>query len=471
MRLTIVSFFMFFIITLKGQSFDYKKITLLGRWDGSNNSTGWAGNKYSGCYGYEQAGRQYAIVGVADGTYFVDISNPSAIISKDYVAGKSGSTWREFQTYKQYLYGVSDDAAPNKFQIFDLSSLPDSVTILHNSDSLFSRCHTLYVDGDRLYTSSVTFKNSTKSPLCVWDIKTNPQKPILLRKLEEDIPSTIISGVHDAYVVNDTIYASCGYQGLFVIYYNSTTNVFSLLGSYSNYEPSGSAYNHNSTLMDDGHTLVFTDEVPKNLDAKIIDVSDFTDIDSITSIHSDYKATPHNVYNAHINDRILLSYYQDGLQVFDLSNPAAPILTGYFDTHYQTIGSNHDLSSAYKGNWGAYIFPSNRRVIALDMNNGLFVLNADSALGVITSKIRPNMEISATLYPNPAKEILKLRVLDIFPKDMLLNIYDAFGRLIYTKNSISSFETIDLSGFSNGLYFLHINSENRSFASSFLVNH
>src|SRR6185503_17186828 len=101
---------------------------------------------------------------------------------------------------------------------------------------------------------------------------SSPASPILLRKLDEDYPSSIIAPIHDMYVRNDTIYASAGFQGLFILKLNSD-NTFSLLSSLTSYP--GQGYNHSSTLTPDGKTLVFCDEVPKNLSVKIIDVSDF----------------------------------------------------------------------------------------------------------------------------------------------------------------------------------------------------
>src|SRR5688572_27796832 len=113
-----------------------KNITLLGHWDDANaQSKDSMGTQYSSVYGYYDAAKQkeYAIVGGSKGTYFVEVTDPANPVVRDFVAGRRDScTWREFRTYDKYAYMVSDDYAPNSFQIADLSYLPDSVHLVYD---------------------------------------------------------------------------------------------------------------------------------------------------------------------------------------------------------------------------------------------------------------------------------------------------------------------------------------------------
>jgi choice-of-anchor B domain-containing protein len=451
------------------QVYNRDNINLLSQWDDANASTGVAGNRYSGCYGYEAAGRQYAIVGAADGTFFIDITNPLSPIVRDYVVGvRAACTWREVHTYGKYAYIVSDDAAPNALQIIDLSYLPDSVKIVHQSDSIITRSHTLYIDRGHLYTSSVKYNALSSSSLAVWDVSTNPERPILLRKLDDDIPTTIIGNVHDAISYNDTIFASVGYQGIFILYYDATKNKFSILGSYSNYE-GGGAYNHNAALLEDKSTLVFTDEVPKDLDAKAIDVSDYSDINPICTFHSAFGGTPHNIYSAGFGSRVILSYYQDGIWIYDFTQREQPIITGYFDTHYQTVGNNHNYSNpggAYKGNWGAYLFPSNKRLIALDMQNGLFVLNADTALGLVTTPVDANkISINPYIFPNPVGNSLHIRIDEI--GEFVYEIIAPAGN-IWQRGYYNTDIPIDVAMLPKGKYFIKLSKDSEMYMLKFI---
>lgn len=454
---------------LSAQTYDFDNIRLLSRWDGANNSVGVAGNRYSGCFGYESEGRQYALVCSADGTHIIEITNPELPIVRDYIAGaRSACTWREIHVYDHYAYIVSDDAIPNAMQIVDLSFLPDSVHIVHQSDTILSRSHTLYIDKGHLYTSSVKYSTTSSSQLAVWDIVTDPARPKLLRKLDDDISSAIIGNIHDAISYNDTIFASVGYQGIFILHYDAVLNKFSILGSYSNYEGGGS-YNHNSALLEDKKTLVFTDEVPKDLEAKAIDVTDITDIAPLCTFHSYYRGTPHNIYTAGFGSRVILSYYQDGIWIYDFTHTSSPVVTGYFDTHYQTVGVNHSYSNpggAYKGNWGAYLYPSNKRLIALDMQNGLFVLDADTALGLVSTPMQEEKIItSIKVYPNPASD--RLYVQYQYYTANSYTLLTPTGEIVQT-GKIGLENTIPLQGLSKGIYFLKIIEQGEIFTAKFV---
>lgn len=399
-----ILFFIFLSISLNSyaQTYDAMNIEMLGHWDKSNSSTGTGvGNRYASCYGYEQNGRYYAILGAADKTYFIDITDPSNPIAVDSLnGGVAHSIWREYKVYQHYAYLVSDDGGPNKFQIVDLQYLPDSIHVIHNGNTYFSRAHTIYIDSIFLYCGSNTYVGDF-SEMTIWDI-SNPVSPVKLRELRDDFPG-LVGHVHDMYVQHDTIYASCGYDKLYVFKYHSDANYLELIGSKSTYTDAG--YNHSSVLMDDHKTLIVADEVPEKLRMKAFDISDMTDIQEVSVFQSQYGATAHNPYNAHINNRLYVAAYHDGLNIYDCSDPSQITLTGYFDTHYQSVGNNTSATGAYNGNWGAYKFPSNHWIIASDMQNGLYILYANVALGLSTdvNEIQNNSLLLQT-YPNPTHD-------------------------------------------------------------------
>lgn len=332
------------------------------------------GEKYSACWGWYQASknREYAIACSNTGTYWIDVTNPAMPSVCAYSAGKlSSCTWREAKSYQNYLYVISDDYGNNSFQIFDMSYLPDSVHKVYDGQNLFIRAHTLYVNQDKLYIAAAT-KGSAFSPMQVYSL-ANPASPTLLRRLEQDYPA--INYVHDMLVRNDTVYASCGYQGLF-IYKLTASNTFTLIGSLTTYPYSG--YNHSSALTPNGHTLVFTDEVPSGLPIKIADVTNFNNIQVLATINQYTNTTPHNPFMVN-NQYCFVSSYQDGLQLLDISTPSLPIIAGYFDTYPQAGGNNNSWpsNSQYNGQWGAYPFFPSGLVFALDEQNGGFLLRTN----------------------------------------------------------------------------------------------
>ena len=356
---------------LQSQTYASSNFTLVSHINPETGTNG-SGNKYSGCWGWYQQNKnkEYAIACSQSGTYWVDVTIPATPTVSAYKLGAHmGATWREVKTYQNYCYVASDDGGTNRFQIFDMQYLPDSVSKVYDSQSLFKRGHTLWVDGNKLYVSSTTYSTNNFSSLNVYSL-ANPASPVLLRQLDQDFP--LINHAHDVFVRNDTVYASCGFDGLYVFKFTAA-NTFSLISSLTAYPFSG--YNHSSALTPNGQTLVFLDEVPSSLPIKVANVSNLSNIQVPATINQFSLTTPHNPFVVS-NQYCFVSSYQDGLQLFDISSPTAPFLAGFFDTYYQAGGNtnNYPNGADYNGNWGAYPFLPSRNIIALDMKNGLYIL-------------------------------------------------------------------------------------------------
>ncbi len=341
---------LFLTYTIKAQSYPNLNVNLLSHLDPEKDNTGGDARKYSGCWGWYQSAKnkEYALVGTSSKTYFIDVTNPTSPIICDSVKAKnSGCTWREIKSYKNYCYIASDGCTPSSCQIVDMQYLPDSVHVVYDDTTLFYQAHTLFIDKDKLYAGGPTMYGTSTKSMFVYSLAT-PSVPVLIRRLEQDVPS--ITYVHDMFVKNDTIYASAGYQGLQILKLNPN-NTFSLLASYSGYQMSG--YNHSSWLTSNNKYLAFADEVPSQLPLKLIDVSDLNNIQALSTVNSHSLATPHNPYIVG-NKWCWVSSYQDGLRLFDISNPSIPSEYGYFDTS-PLYGVNDNFSTnAYRGNWGAY---------------------------------------------------------------------------------------------------------------------
>ena len=447
----------FATITANAQ-YDKLNVTLLSHWyNPATVAEKYYGIKYNGVWGWTNPAdsKKYAIMGSSDGTYFIEVTNPVAPVMRDYVAGRRDSCiWREYKTYDKYLYMVSDDAAPNSFQIIDMSYLPDSVHVVLDNDSIFVRSHTVYIDGDKLYCGSVKEKTGITHSMSVYSL-SNPEIPLLLHSLSDDFSTP--AWVHDMFVRNDTVYASGGYDGLY-IYKFETNNTFSFINSLTSYTEQG--YNHSSFLTPNGKTLVFCDEVPVGLGVKILDVSDLQNLTVLKVFRTNVGPTPHNPYVIG-NDKAVISYYADGLQIFDISDPANPVRTGYFDTDTISNLGNGYPGGAYQGNWGAYVDFGGGLMLAGDMQNGLYVLDASAALaplGIATRNPKPQ---TISLYPNPASENSTLTIKGVTEKSML-KIVDVLGNeLCKTIIDPASETTIHPPALSKGVYFYSVTSVNR----------
>jgi choice-of-anchor B domain-containing protein len=450
--------------------YDKQNISLVGHWNNPQEvaEPGY-GIKYQSIWGWVDTAHnaEYAIQGSSSGTYFIDLSIPSNPVVRDFVAGRrSLCIWREYKTYGHYLYAISDDQSPNSLQIIDMSYLPDSVHVVYDDTTLFERSHTLYIAGDKLYCGSVTRANGGGYySMAVYSL-ANPELPALLRVLSQDDPN--VGYAHDMFVRNDTVYASCGYQGLFIYKFNSN-NTFSLINSLTSYPDQG--YNHSSFLTPNGQTLVFCDEVPRNLSVKLIDVSDLQNISIESTFKSTEGATAHNPYIFGTN-RAVIAYYMDGLQIYNIENPALPVRTGYFDTD-TTDGINNNYNqpnTAYRGCWGAYVDLPSKLILASDMQNGLFVLNADIALGVSEKNNASKNKI--TIYPNPVINTVSVNLQLENADEIVFEVFDVMGKKISSQKqhvtSGSTTKKMDTEQLQSGVYLLKASSNLIQFSTKFI---
>ena len=436
-----------------------QNITMLDMWDSIQiPAEGFYNIRYNGIWGWKNNndGKEYAIIGSSEGTHFVEVTNPSNIKQRDFVAGRRNQCiWREYKTYQNYCYMVSDDGSPNSMQIIDMQYLPDSVHVVYDNNNMIERSHTLFIDGNKLYLGIP--KGAAvggSSELAVFSL-ANPQLPSFLHKIESDGISGLDNS-HDMFVRNDTVYASMSYTGLFMFKYN-TNNTFSLLASLTSYPNQG--YNHSSALTQNGNILIFCDEVPTNLPIKALDVSNFSNLNIVSQFKSTVStiATPHNPFiRANDNTRLIQAYYQDGVQIFDISNPANVVRTGFFDTNPTDCPSCPNPS--YSGCWGVYVDLPSGIILASDMQNGLFVLDAGNAL---TSKEEESKFLSSvSVYPNPSNGnfnlALKMKVSD----EVTIEVRDVAGRLILTEKQkiAAGLNTLNIgsSTIDAGIYMIRI---------------
>jgi choice-of-anchor B domain-containing protein len=455
-------------ILVNAQIFGASNFTLISRLDPETGTNG-DGDKYSACWGWFQSAKnkEYAIACSQGGTYWVDMTNPATpSVSAYNAATRTAATWREAKTYQNYCYVISDDGGNNSFQIFDMQYLPDSVHKVYDDKTIFKRGHTLWVDGNKLYVASVTYSNSTFESMNVYSLAT-PTAPVLLRSLSQDYP--FINGVHDMFVRKDTVYASCEYQGLYV-FKLTATNTFTQLGSLSTYTAAG--YNHSSALTPDGKTLVFTDEVPNGLPIKVANVSNLQNIQVVATTNQYSLTTPHNPFIVN-NSLCFMSSYEEGIQLYNISNPATPSLVAWYDTYPQGGGNTGSWSNAYGGQWGCYPFQPSRTIFALDQFNGLFFLKtAAYSKTVSTVGIDESGLHSAEIFPNPAVNHLFIYGYETAQNNMHLVLSDLSGRVVFDANlplEARSGTSVDIANVTSGLYLVNLYRDGASISTKKLV--
>lgn len=360
-RLTLALFSLLLLVPLYSQ--DSLNISQAGRWhDPSLPST--SGIRYNDVWGYtDTGGREYGIAGSARYTLFFELDSPEGLREAARFDEGFSSIWRDYKTYGHYAYGTADQGNGGLI-VYDLSGLPGSVTKVYQSNAVFSRAHNLFVDEaqGRLYVAG---SNTRPNGVIIFDLNADPASPTLLA--DPVLPEG--GYIHDIFVRNHIAYCSHGFLGLAVYDLSQPASPIPL-GTMTNYPEQG--YNHSSWLTEDSQLLIFADET-FGRSLKAVDVSNLQDMEVTSLFKSELLAPAHTnsiAHNPFIRGRYaVVSYYHDGVQVFDLSDPEHIQQVAWYDTYPE-----HANYQGFRGCWGVYPFLPSGRILATDISNGFFVL-------------------------------------------------------------------------------------------------
>lgn len=397
-------------------------------------------------------GKEYVIAGSTDSIYFFDISDPTQLKLCDVRFGTSTNMVnRDYECYQHYVYCVSDNRNKGSLQVFDMRYLPDSVRLVYDSDSLSYNTHSIFIEASskRLYLATNRLTLGGKAAMDILTLE-NPERPKWIGRLEvpTDADGTpYFNNVHEVYVRHDTAYCSVEYKGLWIFDLRDLKKQ-RLLSVISDYPESG--YNHSSHLDPTGRYIMFTDEIPAGQAIKIFNISDLRNPRLVSLFRSNTGAIAHNAF--WVGSFAYVSYYHDGVYVFNLSEPSKPFLAGYYHTS-PWPPQNYE---GYKGCWGLYPWLPSGVVPASDMGEGIFLLKMDSTLtGVKENKPMPLVEV----VPNPFTDQLHFS-LSPNATDAALDLYNLQGELVLHKTLTEiTFET-ETAALPAGTYFAVIQGNN-----------
>ena len=199
------------------------------------------------------------------------------------------------------------------------------------------------------------------------------------------------------------------------------------------------------------------------MSVKSLNISDLNNIQIENLFNSDMgddnNSVAHNVIVR--NNIAFVSYYHDGLQIFDMSKPSLVKKIGYYDTYPV------DPNVSWAGAWGVYPFRNGERILVSDRANGLFLIGLD-----IPPFIQENAINEINVFPNPSNNYIYFYKKHLALADYDLVIYDSFGKMLATYKSTNDYYKIDVSKYRPGLYFLkyYSNFNFETFSSKFVVN-
>jgi choice-of-anchor B domain-containing protein len=404
-RILLIGLLLFSFLLAEGQ--DRANVNLISTWTRTDLPSLPDGSVFNDVCGFSIDGIDYAAILSTAGTHIISISATGELSEKGFVPGAftgPGIVNRDAAEYDGYLYAICDHGY-STLQIIDLHFLPDSVVVVYDSDSLVERAHSVVIDSlnAKMYVCGPSSLTTGARALDIFSL-ADPVQPVLLGSFD------IINYVHDCYVRNDTAWLNCANDGVMVV--NFANVLFpSILGSLEVYPELG--YNHSGWLSESGEIYVFTDETAGK-SVKVCDASDPNDMQVLSLFSTgNLQSIAHNPVL--IDNYVYLSYYFDGLQIFDISEPGDPVRAGWYDTHEE----NENL---FSGAWGIHVF-KNGRIVISDRQKGLFLFE-------FTKPPRIETTSDFGFYPNPSSGIAWFYYQDPEENKIEIKIFDAAGRLV-----------------------------------------
>lgn len=408
-----------------------------------NDSWGWTD---------PQDGKEYALMGLDNGTAFVDITDPiTPIYLGKLPTHTESSTWRDIKVYNNYAFIVSE-ASNHGMQVFDLTRLrnvsnpPETFTEDAHYNG-FGHCHNLVINEETGYAFGVGTSTFSGGPHFV-NIQ-DPLNPVAAGGFDDD------NYCHDAQVV---IYdgPDQDYTGREILF-GSNENILSIVDITDKANPIGisngfysnTAYTHQAWLTEDKHYLILGDELDEsdfgfNTRSIIFDVTDLDNPEVFFEYEADVAAIDHNGYV--VGNKFFLASYRAGLRVMDITDIENQNMTEtmFFDTYPSSNSANFD------GAWSVYPFFESGNIVISDINRGLFIVG-DATLGV-----DENVALSFSIVPNPATNNITIN--SKTEPISKVEIYNVLGQKVMTRDfSENLTEHINVSFLQAGMYILKIN--------------
>jgi len=359
--------------------------------------------------------REYAIMGYSNGVALYNVTDPRNPREVGFVSGQS-TTWRDIKVYqyrdeafgrwRAFAYVTSDDTTEGLF-VIDLSALPQHVSrVPYASD--FASAHNVFVTGIDYATglplgdappllivagSNVTdgrFRSyslaNPESPTFVASPATPVDQPAGNRLYIHDAASMAVTDSRkDTQCVNASAASSCrvlfDFNESSVDVWDTTVPADPLRLSRTPYANSG--YTHSGWPSEDGQYLFVQDELDErdygmNTTLRVFSVADLTAPTLVGAWTGPTRAIDHNGFVR--GSRYYMSNYARGLTVLDISDPATPIIAGYFDTYPASD------AVGFPGAWGTYPYLPSGTVAVSDIDSGLYLLE-DRTLDVPAGSI------------------------------------------------------------------------------------
>ena len=410
-------------------------------------------------------GKEYALVGLDNGTAFIDISNPtSPVYLGKLPTHTSNSSWRDIKVYNNYAFVVSE-ANNHGMQVFDLTRLrtvPNPpVTFTEDAHyNGFGSAHNLVINQDTGYAYGVGTGSYNGGPHFV-NIQ-NPLNPTgeggySLGSYSHDAQVVTYCGPDTDYLGREILVGSNESQVVIVDITDKANPIGISTISYSNV-----GYTHQGWFTEDQTFFIVGDEADEQnvgFNTRTI-IFDFTDLDN-PQHHFEYIGpTPAIDHNGYVKGtKYYMANYRAGLRVIDISDISNSNIAeeGYFDSYPNNNNAN------FSGAWSVFPYFDSGNIIISDINRGFLLVKAASSDLVpptavcqdvtIALDASGNATITAAQIDNGSTDnsgtVYLLICDDMFDcadlgaNSVQLEVYDDFGNRDYCTATVTVIDDLD----------------------------
>ena len=337
-----------------------------------------------------ETGREYAIMGRADATTFVDLTDPANPVYLGELPLTEGATpnmWRDIKVYRDHAFVVADNAGAHGVQVFDLTRLrdvsnpPATFEATARYDGIHS-AHNIVINEETGFAYVVGASGGGETcggGLHMVDIR-DPRNPTFAGCFADAATGNMGTGYsHDAQCVRyqgpDEEYRDreicLGANENSLSISDVTDKVAPVAVSSATYPSAG--YLHQGWLSDDHRYFYMNDETDElagsvsRTRTLVWDISELEDPVLVREHFGTTGASDHNLYV--LGDFMYQANYLSGLRILDISNPEEPREVGFFDT----VPFGED-KPGFAGAWSVYPYFESGVIIVSSIKEGLFVL-------------------------------------------------------------------------------------------------
>lgn len=428
--------------------------------------------------------KEYAIVGMVNGTSFIDVTDPLSPIVLGHLPfsslhknesekpshGSPSSLWKDVKVYQNHAFIVSE-AQEFGMQVFDLTRLrnissPPQIFTYDAKYTGVSNAHNIVINPNKgiayicgaLGDDTITCRGGG---LHIVDI-SDPISPYYLGCFDEggyvhDAQCVTYDGPDSDYSGRELCFNSSA-DTLVVADVTDPSNIITVCKTgYDSIH-----YFHQGWLTEDQRYFLSNDELDEydtgvNTQTHLFDLEDLDAPEYLGFHEGPTKAVDHNLYID--GSLVYQSNYTAGLRILelDLNSGVNMEEVAYFDTYPNWNGAG------FSGSWSNYPYFKSGTIIVSDFQRGLFILRAFPS---IAGNHELNVHRAINLFPTPAINKIYYQT----PVDLSvtqIQMTDMNGKQVTLEPNPSN--SLNLDGFSPGVYALRFTFSDQTTSSKRII--